>query len=60
MECLNEVIVMLSIKKLKYLIKDEDKASKYYRKLGYLSMSNDEAKHKFFLSMQLKKREAKK
>jgi hypothetical protein len=51
---------MYTIKKLKELIKEESMASKDYAKHGLKSLARDEAKHSFFLSMQLKKREVKK
>jgi hypothetical protein len=36
-------------KKIDYLIKDEHKASKEYRKMGLSKLASDEAKHaKFF------------
>jgi hypothetical protein len=47
---------MYSIKELKERIKDEEMSCKDYKKHGLLSMSKDEAKHAFFLKMQLKKR----
>jgi len=50
---------MYSKKQLKELIKDEEMASKDYRAHGLMSMAKDEAKHSFFLKMQLKKREGK-
>ena len=43
-----------SIKRLKYLIKDEQKASNEYKKYGFKSLSNDEKRHKKFLERKLK------
>lgn len=47
---------MLSNKKLRYLIADEKKAAKYYRKHGLPELAEDEAKHKRILIRKLKKR----
>ena len=44
-----------SEKRLKYLIKDEQKASNEYKKYGFKSLSNDEKRHKKFLEKKLKK-----
>ena len=39
----------VTIKKLKELMKEEKESSKEYRRLGFKSQANDEAKHsKFF------------
>jgi hypothetical protein len=46
----------LSKKKLRYLIKDEKKASKEYKKLGLKSIAKDESKHSRILSRKLKKK----
>ena len=43
-----------SIKELKAKIKEEKEASADYKKHHLCSMSKDEAKHSFFLQMQLK------
>lgn len=47
----------LSIKKLKYLIKDEKKAAAYYRKHGLHELAEDEAKHRRILTRKLKKKQ---
>lgn len=47
---------MLSAKKLKYLIKDEKQAAKFYRKHGLSELAEDEAKHKRILTRKLEKR----
>jgi hypothetical protein len=47
---------MLTKKKLKFLIADEKKASREYRKLGFASLARDEAKHRRFLIKQLNRR----
>lgn len=39
----------LTKRKLKYLIKDERKASKEYKKLGLPNLAKDETKHLKFL-----------
>lgn len=44
----------LTKKKLQYLIKDEKKAVKEYRKLGLPSIARDEAKHRRILQRRLK------
>jgi len=41
-------------KKIKYLIKDEIKSSKEYKKYGYKGLSKDEARHSKFLKRKLK------
>lgn len=46
---------MITKKKLIYLIKDEKKASKEYRKIGFPNLAKDESKHKKFLLNKLKK-----
>jgi rubrerythrin len=43
----------LTEKKLKFLIKDEKKASKMYRKLGLPKIAKDEVKHRKLLSKKL-------
>ena len=50
---------MYSIKELKAKIKEEKEAAKDYHAHGLKSLAKDEAKHSFFLSMQLKKRQMK-
>jgi len=45
---------MITKKKLRYLINDERKASKEYRKLGYFGLAKDETKHRLFLIKKLK------
>lgn len=45
---------MITRKRLNYLIKDEAKATKEYRKLGFLGLSRDEARHRQFLIKKLK------
>lgn len=45
-----------SKKRLHSLIKDEEESSKDYAKHGLKSFAKDEAKHAFFLKMQLKRR----
>jgi len=40
-------------KRLEYLIKDEEKATKEYAKYGFKSLSKDEARHKKFLEKKL-------
>jgi rubrerythrin len=47
---------MLSIKKLKYLIKDEKQAAKFYQKHGLPELAEDERKHRRILTRKLKKR----
>ena len=47
---------MITKKKLNYLIKDEKKAAKEYRKLGFPNLAKDESKHKRFLTKVLRKR----
>jgi hypothetical protein len=42
-------------KKLKYLIADEKKAVKMYRKYGLPTLARDEAKHRRILMRKLKK-----
>lgn len=49
----------LTEKKLKYLIKDEHKATREYRKLGLPTLSRDEAKHRRILTRKLKRLEKK-
>lgn len=44
----------LTKKKLKYLILDEKKAAKEYRKLGFPNLAKDESKHRRFLLKKLK------
>jgi len=46
---------MLGKKQLKYLIADEKKAAKYYRKHGLHELAEDEAKHRRILTRKLKK-----
>lgn len=41
--------------RLKYLIKDEVKAVKEYKKYGFTSLAKDEAKHRRFLIKKLKR-----
>lgn len=43
-------------KKLKYLIKDERKAAKEYRKYGFYNLAKDESKHRRILKRKLKRR----
>jgi hypothetical protein len=43
-------------KRLKYLIKDEKKAAKEYRRYGFSSLAKDESKHRRFLIKKLKTR----
>ena len=45
---------MITKKKLRYLINDERKASKEYRKMGFLGLAKDEARHRLFLIKKLK------
>ena len=45
----------LNRKKLEYLIADEKKAAKEYRKLGLPMIARDEAKHRRILKRKLKK-----
>lgn len=45
----------LTCKRLKYLIKDEKKAVKEYRKLGFKKLSKDENSHRKFLKKKLNK-----
>lgn len=47
----------LSLKRLKYLIKDEKKASKEYSKYGFKGLAKDEARHRKFLLRRLKRME---
>jgi hypothetical protein len=42
--------------KLKYLIADERKASREYRKLGLPNLAKDESKHRRFLLKKLKRK----
>ena len=46
----------LTKKKLKYLIADEKKASKEYRKLGLPNIARDESRHRRILLKKLNKR----
>lgn len=46
---------MLGKKKLEYLIEDEKKAAKFYRKHGLHELAEDEAKHERILARKLKK-----
>jgi hypothetical protein len=41
-------------KKLKYLVKDEIKASRDYKKMGFKGLSKDESRHAKFLKNKLK------
>ena len=43
-----------SLKKLKYLIKDEKNAAKLYRGYGFKSLAKDESRHRRFLMKKLK------
>jgi hypothetical protein len=45
--------------KLRYLIADEKKAAKEYRKLGLPNLAKDESKHRRFLLKLNKSREVK-
>jgi 2-hydroxy-3-keto-5-methylthiopentenyl-1-phosphate phosphatase len=45
--------VNLSVRKLKALIKDEEKASKEYKSYGFKSLAKDESKHAKFLKQKL-------
>ena len=45
----------LTCKKIKYLIKDEIKASRDYKKYGFKGLSKDELRHSKFLKRKLKK-----
>jgi hypothetical protein len=45
-----------SNKRLNYLIKDEIKATKEYKKYGYNTLSKQENQHKKFLQSELKRR----
>ena len=47
---------MLSVKKLKYLIKDEKQAAKFYSKHGLPELAEDERKHRRILMRKLKRR----
>ena len=47
-------IKIITKKKLRYLIQDEKKAAKEYRRLGFPNLAKDEAKHKRFLMKKLK------
>jgi rubrerythrin len=47
---------MLSIRKLKFLIKDEKQAAKFYQKHGLPELAEDERKHRRILMRKLKKR----
>lgn len=51
---------MLSEKKLKYLIRDEKQAAKFYRKHGLGELAEDEAKHRRILMRKLTKLERRK
>lgn len=44
---------MVTAKRLKYLIKDEKKAAKDYRKMGFIGLAKDESRHKKFLTKKL-------
>ena len=44
----------LTCKQLKYLIKDEIKATKEYKDLGFKKLSEDESNHAKFLKKKLK------
>ena len=44
----------LTCKKLKYLIKDEEHATKEYNSYGFKNLAKDEAKHKRFLKKKIK------
>lgn len=39
----------ISNKKLNYFIKDEKKATKEYKKVGFYNLAKDESKHEKFL-----------
>jgi hypothetical protein len=39
----------LTCSRMRYLMKDEKKASKEYRKYGFKGLSKDEARHRRFL-----------
>jgi len=43
-------------KKLRYLIKDEIKASKEYKSYGYKGLSKDESRHARILTKDFKRR----
>lgn len=45
-----------SVKRLRYLIKDEIKATKEYRKYHYDKLANQENNHRKFLQKELNKR----
>lgn len=46
----------LTCKRIKYLIKDEQKATKEYRTYGFKKLSKDESHHAKFLKKEYKKR----
>jgi hypothetical protein len=43
-------------KRIKYLIRDERKAAKEYRRYGFKSLAKDESRHRRFLMKKLKKK----
>jgi hypothetical protein len=45
-----------SLKRLNYLIKDEKKAAKQYRKDGFPQLAKDESRHARFLTKEKNKR----
>jgi len=47
---------MITKKKLEYLIKDEKKSAKDYRKMGFPNLAKDESKHKRFLTKVLRRK----
>jgi len=48
-----------TISELNYIIDDETKTSKYYKRLGYAKQSKQEKEHAKFFKQQLKKMEKK-
>ena len=43
-----------TIKKLKFLIRDEKEAAKLYRRYGFKGLARDESRHRRFLLKKLK------
>ena len=44
----------LSKKRLRYLIADEKKAAKMYRRYGFKGLAHDESRHRRFLQRRLR------
>jgi rubrerythrin len=49
-------MVNISVKKLKFYIADEKKANREYRHYGFYNLAKDEAKHRRFLQLMLRKK----